>query len=122
MNFGSQRKPFSKQSPRERITHVVEGWFLTEPLLFATWTMHEVIQQPTIDTIRVKRGTIEFNPTFIKSLRKDQLRAVLSFEAIRILLGHPYDRKKPDSQLSYSASNLAVQECLRTDSANPSRA
>ncbi|OYP36830.1 DUF2201 family putative metallopeptidase [Rhodopirellula sp. MGV] len=105
---------FNQLSPRERITQVAETWFLTEPLLFAAWTMHDVVAQPAIETIRVARGRVEFNPTFIASLRRDQLRDVLSFEAMRILLGHPYDRRKPEAELSYMASNLTVQECLRT--------
>lgn len=108
-------KSFAKASPRERITQVVEGWFLTEPLLFAAWTMHDVVERLQVDTIRVGRGKIEFNPTFVASLRRDQLRSVLAFEAMRILLGHPYSRRKPNAELSYLASNLAIQECLRTN-------
>ena len=106
--------PTSKVSPRERITRVVEGWFLTEPLLFAAWTLHEVVEQPAIESIRVGRGRIEFNPQFIAGLRKEDLRSVLSFEAMRILLGHPYARRQSNAELSYTASNVTVQECLRT--------
>ncbi|MCS7471569.1 VWA-like domain-containing protein [Stieleria sp. ICT_E10.1] len=105
---------FVKSSARERITQVVESWFLTEPLLFAAWTMHDVVERPGLATIRVGRGKIEFNPDFIRSLRRDQLRSVLGFEAMRILLGHPYARQQPKAELSYQASNLTVQECLRT--------
>ncbi|QDV45407.1 hypothetical protein Enr13x_52860 [Stieleria neptunia] len=105
---------FAKSSARERITQVVESWFLTEPLLFAAWTMHDVVERPSLATIRVGRGKIEFNPDFIRSLRRDQLRSVLGFEAMRILLGHPYARQQPKAELSYQASNLTVQECLRT--------
>ena len=105
---------FAKSTARERITQVVESWFLTEPLLFAAWTMHDVSERPSLATIRVGRGKIEFNPDFIRSLRRDQLRSVLGFEAMRILLGHPYCRQQPQAELSYQASNLTVQECLRT--------
>ncbi|MCA9140522.1 MAG: hypothetical protein KDB00_27310 [Planctomycetales bacterium] len=106
--------PTAKVSPRGRITQIVESWFLTEPLLFAAWTMHDVVEQPQVATIRVGRGVIEFNSDFIASLRRDELRSVLSFEAMRILLGHPYSRRMPKAELSYQASNLSVQECLRT--------
>ncbi|QEF97137.1 hypothetical protein Mal15_11750 [Stieleria maiorica] len=105
---------FAKSTARERITQVVEGWFLTEPLLFAAWTMHDVVEHAGIATIRVGHGRIEFNPDFVRSLRRDQLRSVLGFEAMRILLGHPYGRQQPKAELSYLASNLSVQECLRT--------
>ncbi|WP_182867569.1 DUF2201 family putative metallopeptidase [Rhodopirellula sp. JC639] len=107
-------RSFAKSTSRERITQVVEGWFLTEPLLFAAWTMHDVVEHVGIATIRVGHGRIEFNPDFIRSLRRDQLRSVLGFEAMRILLGHPYGRQQPRAELSYQASNLSVQECLRT--------
>lgn len=104
----------SRATSRERITQVVESWFLTEPLLFAAWTMHDVVERPQVATIRVGHGVVEFNPQFIASLRRDDLKSVLAFEATRILLGHPYSRRLPQADLSYQASNLTVQECLRT--------
>ncbi|MDM4014826.1 DUF2201 family putative metallopeptidase [Roseiconus lacunae] len=107
--------PRKKHTSRERITHVVEGWFISEPLLFSAWTLHDVVIEPRIETIRVQHGRIEYNPAFIDSLRKHELRSVLTFEAMRILLGHPYDRRQPRTELSYMASNLSVQECLRSD-------
>ncbi|MFG0267063.1 MAG: VWA-like domain-containing protein [Rhodopirellula sp. JB055] len=99
---------------RERITRVVESWYLVDPLLFVAWTMHEVVSKPEIATLRVAHGRIEFNPEFIASLNRDELAEVLRFEAMRILLGHPYARRQPKTELSYSASNLTVQECLRS--------
>jgi len=99
---------------RERITKVIEAWFLTEPLLFAAWTMHDVVERSSIQTIRISGGTIQYNPDFVASLRQNDLQQVLTFEAMRILLGHPYSRRQPNAELSYSASNLSVQECLRT--------
>src|SRR6056297_1316302 len=97
------------------MTKVVETWSLTEPLLFAAWTMHEIIEDSRVPTIRVGRGRIEYNAEFIGSLAAADLAQVLMFETMRILLGHPYARRKPQPELSYSASNLSVQECLRTD-------
>ncbi|MCC9644112.1 VWA-like domain-containing protein [Rhodopirellula sp. JC740] len=109
----------SKANPREskareRITRVVEGWYLVDPLLFAAWTLHEVIAKPEVATIRVAHGRVEFNPEFVRSLKQDELAEVLRFEAMRILLGHPYARRQPKAELSYAASNLTVQECLRS--------
>lgn len=111
---GATSQTFAKSTARQRITQVVESWFLTEPLLFAAWTMHDVVERSDVATIRVGRGKIEFNSEFIRSLRRDQLRSVLGFETMRILLGHPYARRQPNADLSYQASNLTVQECLRT--------
>lgn len=104
----------SMDACRRRIGGVVEGWFLSDPLLFAAWTSHRVVANHGIKTIRVARGEIQYNPDFITSLTSAQVRDVLSFETMRILLGHPYARRMPESELSYGASNLAVQECLRT--------
>ncbi|MEM9587511.1 MAG: VWA-like domain-containing protein [Planctomycetota bacterium] len=100
---------------RDRMTRVVEGWFISEPLLFAAWTEHQIIAQPNIETIRVGRGQVEYNPEFIQSLSRSQLKQVLEFEVMRILLGHPYLRRQPSAEWSLTASNLAVQECLRSD-------
>lgn len=99
---------------RERITRIVESWYLVDPLLFAAWTLHEVVAKPEIATLRVAHGRVEFNPAFVSSLKQDELGDVLRFEAMRILLGHPYARRQPKTELSYSASNLTVQECLRS--------
>nr|WP_236696429.1 VWA-like domain-containing protein [Rhodopirellula islandica] len=109
---GSDSKRDAKA--RERITRVVESWYLVDPLLFVAWTLHEVVPVPEIATLRVAHGRVEFNPAFISSLKRDELADVLRFEAMRILLGHPYARRQPKTELSYSASNLTVQECLRS--------
>lgn len=88
---------------------------LTEPLLFAAWTMHDIVENTDVPTMRVGRGKIQYNPTFIESLQPSELEEVLAFEAMRILLGHPYTRQQPKADLSYSASNLTVQECVRSN-------
>jgi hypothetical protein len=63
---------------RERITEVVEKWFLVEPLLFAVWTTHELAVNPRIGTIRVRQGRVEYNPAFIDALDRQQLEQVLA--------------------------------------------
>ena len=75
---------------RDRIREVVERWFLVEPLLFAVWTTHHLVIEPRIHSIRVRHGRIEYNPDFLDALDRRQLEAVLRFEALRILLKHPY--------------------------------
>lgn len=98
----------------DRLSDLAQQWFLAEPLLFAVWTTHRIVEQPNIATIRVGRGRIEVNADFIRSLDKPTLREVMKFEAVRIVLKHPYERKKQNSELSYEASNLAIQECMQT--------
>lgn len=99
---------------RDRITEVVEKWFLVEPLLFAVWTTHELAVNPAIRSIRVHQGRVEYNPAFIDALDRRQLEQVLALEAMRILLKHPYARRPEHPELAYAASNLTLQEYLDT--------
>ncbi|MBP0029159.1 DUF2201 family putative metallopeptidase [Roseofilum sp. Guam] len=104
-----------KQIARHRIARIVEKWLLVEPLLLATWTSHALVSEPRIQTIRVQRGRIEYNPEFIAQLSDRHLEATLRFEALRILLKHPYSRRQAHSAISYAASNLTLQEYLQTE-------
>ncbi len=100
---------------RQRIARIIEKWLLVEPLLLATWTSHALVSEPRIQTIRVQRGRIEYNPSFIEQLSDRNLEATLRFEALRILLKHPYSRRQAHSAISYAASNLTLQEYLQTE-------
>jgi predicted metal-dependent peptidase len=104
-----------KPIARHRIARIVEKWLLVEPLLLATWTSHALVSEPRIQTIRVQRGRIEYNPDFIQQLSDRHLEATLRFEALRILLKHPYSRRQAHSATSYAASNLTLQEYLQTE-------
>ncbi len=101
-------------SARDRITQTIERWFLVEPLLFSVWTTHHLVIEPRIKTIRVREGRVEYNPTFIDALDRRELEAVLRCEATRILLKHPYTRRKENAKLAYEASNITLQEYLHT--------
>lgn len=96
----------------ERLSELAQQWFLSEPMLFAAWTTHRIVENARVATIRVGRGLIEVNPEFVRSLKLPELREVMKFEAVRIILKHPYGRRKPNAELAYEASNLAIQECL----------
>ncbi|WP_204102836.1 MULTISPECIES: VWA-like domain-containing protein [Spirulina sp. CCY15215] len=104
-----------KPIARHRIARIVEKWLLVEPLLLAVWTSHALVSEPRIQTIRVQRGRIEYNPDFIQQLSDRHLEATLRFEALRILLKHPYSRRQAHSAISYAASNLTLQEYLQTE-------
>lgn len=97
----------------ERIRDIIQRWFLAEPLLFAAWTTHELIPQPQIKSIRIGRGKVEFNPAFIDNLTDEILAEVMRFEAVRIILKHPYERKKQHVEAAWQASNISIQECLQ---------
>ncbi|MEM8637705.1 MAG: VWA-like domain-containing protein [Cyanobacteria bacterium P01_G01_bin.54] len=106
---------YRRRSTRQRMARIVEQWLLVEPLLLATWTSHALVVAPRIQTIRVQRGRIEYNPGFIEQLSDRHLEATLRFEALRILLKHPYSRRQAHSTISYAASNLTLQEYLQTE-------
>ncbi|MCP4154256.1 MAG: hypothetical protein GY757_41410, partial [bacterium] len=99
---------------RESISKIVEKWYILEPLFFSAWSLHTVIPGAHTKTIRSGAGKVEYNPGFLSTLTADQLYDVLCFEAIRIVLKHPYNRKKEIDSLSYMASNITVQEYLKT--------
>jgi len=98
----------------ERISKITQQWFLTEPLLFGAWSTHQVVLNEQIKTIRVGRGRIEFNSDFANNLDDQTLREVMKFETLRIILKHPYERRKPHLEFALTASNIAINECTTT--------
>jgi predicted metal-dependent peptidase len=110
----SPRKTQFKLTVSERISKVTQQWFLTEPLLFGAWTTHQISSNKNIDTIRVGRGKVEYNPGFLEAISDKTLREVMKFESLRIILKHPYERKKSNLEFSLTASNIAIDQCLPT--------
>jgi predicted metal-dependent peptidase len=101
-------------SIKQRISQIIEKWYVIDPLFFAVWTTHELHIAPNIQTIRVGQGRIEYNPSFIENLDNQRLEQVLQFEVMRIILKHPYLRRKENQSVAYLASNITLQEYLDT--------
>ncbi len=99
---------------KQRISNIVEKWYLLEPFFFIIWTTHELSINPNLQTIRVGQGKIEYNPTFIETLDDKTLYQVMQFEVMRIILKHPYLRRKENATVAYLASNITIQEYLNT--------
>lgn len=108
------------QNQMQRISEITQKWFLSEPLLFASWMTHKVVHNPQIETIRTGRGRIEFNDEFLATLDNRTLQDVMKFEALRVVLKHPYERRKPSAEFAWDASNIAIAECIRTSLPMPS--
>ncbi len=100
----------STLSIRERVTRLVEKWYVLEPLYFLIWTTHELLANPRIQTVRTGDGRIEYNPNFLEALSDAELGEVLKAEIVRILLKHPYLRRKENAQAAYLASNVTLKE------------
>lgn len=78
----------------ELLSHIVEGWFLTEPLMFAAWCTHTLVENTKICVpMRTGKMRIEYNPEILASWSKTAIEERLRFEVVRILLGHPYQRQ-----------------------------
>ena len=78
----------------ELLSHIVEGWFLTEPLMFAAWCTH-TLEANTKMCVPMRTGKmrIEYNPDILASWSRTAIEERLRFEVVRILLGHPYQRQ-----------------------------
>ena len=79
---------------RDRITAILERWFLDEHPLFQVVCAHEL--KPNLSMacpVRCGRRRIEYNPAVADQMTDRGLEEALRTEAVRILLKHPYERK-----------------------------
>jgi len=95
----------------ERITRILERWFISEPALFQVLCTHSIEENASIPCpVRSGARKVEYNPDFVKEMSDEALDQALRTEAIRILLKHPYQRK-PDAcsqQAIAVGSNLTI--------------
>ena len=96
---------------RERITKILERWFLDEPALFQVVCAHELAPNVQMACpVRCGRRRIEYNPEFLEQMTDRALEEALRTEAVRILLKHPYERKPEgcSQQAAALGSNLVI--------------
>ena len=98
---------------KERITRILEHWFICEPALFAVLCSHETVPNGQMSCpVRTGKKKIEYNPSFVDEMTDKALEEALGTEAIRILLKHPYERR-PDqccNQAIAVGSNLVIRD------------
>ncbi len=96
---------------KERITRILERWFISEPALFQVLCTHSIEPNPSMPCpVRSGARKVEYNPDFLGEMGDQALEQALRTEAIRILLKHPYQRK-PDAcsqQAVAVGSNLTI--------------
>ena len=96
---------------KERITRILERWFITEPALFQVLCTHSIEENAAMPCpMRTGARRVEYNPDFLKEMGDLALEQALRTEAIRILLKHPYQRK-PDAcsqQAIAVGSNITI--------------
>ena len=83
-------------SIKERITRIVERWWLTEPAFFAVYCSHSLAENGQMKCVmRTGERRIEYNPALAEPLSDEALEEYLKVECFHILLKHPYERQ-PD--------------------------
>lgn len=109
---------------RERIAHILERWFISEPALFQVLCAHSIEENTSMPcAVRSGARKVEYNPLFLKEMGDLALDQALRTEAIRILLKHPYQRK-PDAcsqQAIAVGSNLTIGDNYSFGSLNIER-
>ena len=104
-------------SVKEKISSVVDKWFLYEPLLFNVYCTHKL--EPNSDMkcrFRSGKRRIEYNPELLKDSSTEEIAQGLKNEVTRILLKHPYQRvpQSPNRSALTTASDVTISEhCYR---------
>lgn len=96
---------------KDRITTILEHWFIQEPALFQVLCSHEIVANTLMDCpVRSGRRKVEYNPDFVSQMTDEGLEEALRTEAVRILLKHPYERRPEGccQQAIAVGSNLVV--------------
>jgi len=96
---------------KDRITRILEHWFIQEPAMFQVLCTHELAENRSMQCpVRSGKRRVEYNPDFLSQMSDQGLDEALRTEACRILLKHPYERR-PDGccqQAIAIGSNLVV--------------
>lgn len=95
----------------ERISNIVQEWFLIEPILFSMYCTHILTENTSLGVpLRTGNGKIEYNPQLISGMENNELADRLKAEALRILLKHPCQRQpfRARPEILYVASSLVL--------------
>ena len=100
-------------SVKEKISQVVDKWFLYEPLFFNVYCTHKL--EPNSDMkcpFRTGKRRIEYNPELLKDSTTEEIAQGLKTEVTRILLKHPYQRvpQNPNRSALTTASDVTINE------------
>ena len=106
-------------SVKEQISHVVDNWFLYEPLLFNMYCTHKLEENKEMKCpFRTGKRRIEYNPDLLKGCSEEDISRGLKNEVTRILLKHPYQRvpQNPNRTALTTASDVTISEHCYSDS------
>ena len=105
-------------SVKEQISHVVDNWFLYEPLLFNVYCTHKLEENKEMKCpFRTGKRRIEYNPELLKNCNEEEIACGLKNEVTRILLKHPYQRvpQNPNRTALTTASDVTISEHCYSD-------
>ena len=95
----------------DRLRHIAEQWFLSEPAFFAIYCTHKLTINPNMHcAVRTGKGRIEYNPELVGCLGDNALEEAVGIEMIRLFLKHPYERRPehcPGCKM-LAASDMAI--------------
>lgn len=94
----------------KRIRNLFSSLYLSEPVYQAVALSHKLVEDKNISTVSVGKRKLRFNPEFIEKLSDEDFENVMFSELDRILLKHPYDRKRKNASAAWNASSMAIRE------------
>ncbi len=97
----------------DKISHVVDSWFLYEPLLFNVYCTHKLEKNSSMKCpFRTGQRHIEYNPVLLEKATDQEIEVGLKTEVTRILLKHPYQRvpQNPNRAALTTASDVTISE------------
>ena len=101
------------KTAQEKIKDIAERFFLSEPLLFATFCTHTLEENRSLKIpFRTGQMRLEYSQEIVAALSEKQTEEYLTAELFRILLKHPYQRVPlyPDMNLLPVASDITVSQ------------
>ena len=104
---------------RERISKIVDKWFLYEPLFFNVYCTHKLEENCEMKcAFRTGKRRLEYNPNLLEGCDVKEIEMGLKTEVTRILLKHPYQRVPPypNRAALTTASDVTIREhCLNNE-------
>ena len=100
-------------SVKEKISQVVDKWFLYEPLLFNVYCTHKLEANSDMKCpFRTGKRRIEYNPELLNDCTTEEISQRLKTEVTRILLKHPCQRvpQNPNRSALTTASDVTINE------------
>lgn len=101
-----------------RLKNIINEWFYSEPLLFATACSHVLMENSQMN-VPVRSGClrIEFNPSLLENCSDRNLSEYLKIEVCRILLQHPYRREpySANKNILLLASDATINQFYKTE-------